>query len=182
MAETPNALQAVDPATGERIWWCKGSGESAMPIYANGLVFFDSGRGGRGTLVDPAGAGDVSATHVKADVSVAPEAISSPVVHDKLMFRLVSPSQFKCWELETGKLVYNEKIPKATTLWGSPVVDPSGKIFLATAGKSYVIQAGREYKLLATNDLGDEGHTSPAVAGGKMFLLGWKNLYCIGTK
>jgi hypothetical protein len=34
-------------------------------------------------------------------------------------------------------------------------VDPAGRIFFATAGKSYVVQAGPELKILATTDLGD---------------------------
>ena len=35
-------------------------------------------------------------------------------------------------------------------------------------------------KLPATNDLGDGSHSSPAVSGDKLLLLGAKNIYCVG--
>ena len=53
---------------------------------------------------------------------------------------------------------------------------------VAPAGKSYVVQAGPELKVLAVNDLDDGNHASPALAGGRMFLVGMKNLYCIGKR
>ena len=41
---------------------------------------------------------------------------------------------------------------------------------------------GEEFKVLATNDLGDPNHASAAVAQGKLFLVGTRNLYCLGQK
>jgi hypothetical protein len=64
--------------------------------------------------------------------------------------------------------------------WQSPLIGEA-HIFFANAGKSFVIQAGRDYKLLATNELGDPNHCSPAVSGGNIFLVGTKNIYCIGS-
>jgi hypothetical protein len=43
-----------------------------------------------------------------------------------------------------------------------------------------VIQAGPEFRVLATSDLGDGNHPSPAVARGRMFIGGLKNLWCVG--
>ena len=37
-------------------------------------------------------------------------------------------------------------------------------------------------KVLGTSDLGDPNHASPAVAGGRMFIAGLKNLYAIGAR
>jgi hypothetical protein len=42
-----------------------------------------------------------------------------------------------------------------------------------------VIQSGPEFRVLAVNDLGDGNDPSPAVAQGRLFLVGQKNLYCI---
>lgn len=33
-----NELQALDPATGERLWWCKTPGDVASPVFARGRV------------------------------------------------------------------------------------------------------------------------------------------------
>jgi len=44
-----------------------------------------------------------------------------------------------------------------------------------------VLEAGSEFKVLATNEL-DGGYTlsSPAIAGGRIFLRTESHLYCIG--
>jgi hypothetical protein len=67
-------------------------------------------------------------------------------------------------------------------MWASPIADPAGRLFFANGGKSYVIQTGPEFRVLAANDLGDGNHPSPAVAKGRMFLAGLKNLWCIGNR
>ena len=64
----------------------------------------------------------------------------------------------------------------------SPIAAPDGRIYLASAGKSYVVRAGEKFEILATNDLGDDSPASPAVADGRMFLKGRKMLYCVGEK
>jgi outer membrane protein assembly factor BamB len=176
------ALESLDPGDGHSLWWCRGSGESASPAYGDGIVYFDSGRGGPGAAVDPTGTGDVSKTHIKWTVPNIPEGLSSPVIVDKYLYRLHQPGVLKCFEVETGKQVYSHRLEGLTTTWASPVVDPSGRMFFASAGKSYVIQAGLEFKVLAVNDLGDPSHPSPAVARGMIFLVGANNIFCIGQK
>jgi outer membrane protein assembly factor BamB len=178
---TSNALQALDPDTGKVLWWCKGCADIASPVYAGGLVYFDSGRGGPGTVVDPTGSGDVSATLVKRTVNLGVQAFGSPLVIDKYVYRLNNEGGLKCWELATGKDVYEQKLPGLGGYWGSPIADGAGRLIVATGGKSYVIQGGPEFKILGTSDLGDSNHPSPAVAGGRLFIVGMKNIYCIGN-
>ena len=42
----PNALQPLDPDSGNVLWWCRGVGDVSSPAFGAGLVYFDSGRGG----------------------------------------------------------------------------------------------------------------------------------------
>ena len=81
-----------------------------------------------------------------------------------------------------GKLVYTERLTDLTTSWASPIADDAGRLYYASAGKSYVLQAGAEFRVLAVNDLDDPNHASPAVAGGRIYLAGTRMLYCIGNK
>ena len=57
MGETGNALRSLDPASGKLLWWCRGAGDAASPAFGSGIVYFDSGRGGKGVAVDPGGTG-----------------------------------------------------------------------------------------------------------------------------
>jgi outer membrane protein assembly factor BamB len=180
--ESRNALRSVDPEDGKVLWWCRGGGDASSPACGGGLVYFDSGRGGLGVAVDPSGAGDVSKTHLRWTVGQVPEAIGSPIIVGKKVYRLHSPNVLKCWELETGKVLFSERLEGISSTWASPIADPEGRLFYANAGKSYVLQTSPEFRVLAVNDLGDANHASPAVAPGRLFLLGQKNLYCVGGK
>ncbi len=182
MEETGDAMQSLNPANGKLLWWCSGEGDASSPAYGQGLVYFDDGRSGIGVAVDPTGSGDVSDTHIRWTIKQRGEALSSPVVVGKYLYRLRKLGFVQCLEMATGKEIYSERLQKISTTWASPIVDPKGRLFFANAGKSYVIQAGPECRVLAVNDLDDGNHPSPAVAKGRLFLVGMKNIYCIGTK
>ncbi|MEX2213147.1 MAG: PQQ-binding-like beta-propeller repeat protein [Phycisphaeraceae bacterium] len=181
MGEGGAAMQSLDPSNGKRSWWCKGGGEASSPVFADGIVYFDSGRGGKGTAVSPAGAGDVSASHIKWTTGNLGEAIGSPIIVGDHVYRLVSGGVLRCWSTKTGEEAYSTRV-KTSSTWISPIADANGRIYFASAGKSFVVQAGAEFKLLAENDLGDSNHASPAVVDGKLILVGTKHIWCIGEK
>ena len=69
------------------------------------------------------------------------------------------------------------------TQGASPIATADGRIYFASSGKSYVIKAGPELELLATNDLGEgNDYIAPAVSGGRIFIKGKSYLWCIGKK
>jgi outer membrane protein assembly factor BamB len=182
MEEAGDALRSLDPTDGKLLWWCRGEGDASSPAYGQGLVYFDDGRGGTGVAVDPTGSGDVSGTHIRWTLRQRGEAMSSPVVVGDYLYRLRTPGFLQCWEMATGKEMYSARLPDISSAWASPIADPKGHLFFANAGKSYVVQAGRECRILAVNDLGDSNHPSPAAADGRFFLVGMKNIYCIGLE
>jgi outer membrane protein assembly factor BamB len=176
-----NALQGVDPASGKVLWWCDAAGDTVSPVYGDGLVYCDSGRGGVGVAVDPTGEGDVTKTHLKWKVAQVPEGFSSPIIVGEYVYRVHNPGILKCWKLDGGEMVINERLNGVSTA-SSPFATPDGRIYFAGAGKSLVLKAGPKLDILATNDLGDGCEASPAVSDGKIFLKGSKFLYCIGKK
>jgi hypothetical protein len=62
------------------------------------------------------------------------------------------------------------------------VATADGRIYCASAGKSYVIKAGPEFEVLGSSDLGDAGRGAPAIAAGRIYLKGSRYLFCIGKK
>jgi hypothetical protein len=53
---------------------------------------------------------------------------------------------------------------------------------LADDGQTFVVQAGPAFKLLGTNQIDEMCWSSPAVAGGALFLRTVDHLYCIRAK
>lgn len=182
MKEADDALQSLNPTNGKLLWWCRGEGDASSPAHGRSLVYFDDGRGGTGVAVDPTGSGDVSGTHIRWTIRQRGEALSSPIIVGNYLYRLRTPGFLQCWDMATGKEIYSEHLKDISSNWASPIADPKGRLFFANAGKSYVVQAGSEFHILAVNDLGDGNHPSPAAANGRLFLGGMKNIYCIGAK
>lgn len=181
LVSASNALQGVDPSDGRLLWWCSAYGEASSPAFARDRVFSDSGRGGKAVCVDPTGAGDVSQTHVKWTFPQIPEGLSSAVIVGDFVYRTHNPEVLKCLSLERGELIFSERLPGVST-WASPIATADARIYFASAGRSYVIQAGDKLEILASNDLGEENRASAAVSGGRIFIRGQKNLYCLGKK
>jgi outer membrane protein assembly factor BamB len=180
------AVQGVDPNTGDTLWSC-GAGEKARigdtvsPVFAGGVVYCDSGRGGPGIAVDPTGTGDVTATHRKWKLGQVPEGFGSPVAVGEYLYRLHSPGMVTCRNLSDGKQVWSERLD-GVSVAPSPFSTPDGRIYFASGGKSYVLKAGPKFEVLGDSDLGDPSQASPAVADGRIFIRGGRNLYCIGKK
>lgn len=182
MGVTPDGLQSFDPATGKRLWWCRGGGDASSPAFGDGIVYFDSGRGGPGFALDPTGEGDVTRTHVKWSIPRVTEGLGSPVITGGYVYRLQSPNLLRCWRASTGEQVYQNRLDGITTTWASPIADAEGHLFFASGGKSFVVKAGPEFEVLAVNDLNDANHASAAAADGRLYIVGKKQVYCIGAE
>ena len=180
--DSDEGVQSFDPATGKRLWWCRGRGDAASAAFGAGIIYCDNGRGGSGVAIDPTGTGEVTKSHIKWRIDQVPEGIGSPIIVGDLVYRLHRPNVLKCWRAADGTLVYAERLERLTSTWASPIVDSNGRLYFATAGVSYVIQAGNEFKVLAINDLGDANHASAAVSRGRMFLVGTSQVYCVGVE
>jgi outer membrane protein assembly factor BamB len=180
LASASNAIQGIDPATGKLLWWCAAKGDTVSPVPGGRVVYCDSGRGGPGAAVDPTGSGDVTKTHLKWTLPQVPEGYSSPVVAGDYLYRLHAQDMVRCVRLATGETVYTERVSGVSTA-SSPVAT-ADRVYLASAGKSYVLKAGPAFEVLAVNDLGDPGPASPAASGGRLYLKGKKWLFCVGAK
>jgi outer membrane protein assembly factor BamB len=87
-----------------------------------------------------------------------------------------------CYDAKTGKRHYRERLPEARGFTSSPW-GANGKVYcLDEDGKTFVVAAGPEFKLLGTNKLDDMFWSSVAIAGKKLLLRGAENLYCIAAK
>ena len=176
------ALQGIDPTNGQILWWCAVSGDAASPAYDGKVVYSDSGRGGKGVCVDPTGTGDVSKTHVKWTYPQIPEGLSSPILAQGLVWRTHSPEIVKTFKIADGPLAFSERL-KGVSSYASPVATADGRIYFASAGKSYVVkasEAGDKLEILGEGDLGEDSRASAAISDGRIYVRGGKNLYCLG--
>ncbi len=176
-----NSLQGIHPDSGKISWWFDTPGDVCSPVVAAGVVYSDSGRGGPGVLVEPSGEGALPATAVKWRIGNIPEGLSSPAIVGDHLYRLHNPAVLKCWNMTDGKEAYATRLD-GVSVASSPIVTPEGLILFASAGKTFVVRAGPQFDLVATNDLGESNGASIAVSAGRMYFKGREHLFCVGSK
>ena len=78
-----------------------------------------------------------------------------------------------------------ESLAHYTRLQGAPgdyyasPVAADGKIYaVSEEGKASVIEAGREWRILKVNDLGDGSKGTLAIADGRLYIRTYGTLYC----
>lgn len=177
-----------EPKTGQRLWSCNTDiGWYMVPsvVASEGIVYVIGGRSGTAALaVKTGGRGDVTRTH-RLWTGAKGSNVSSPVYHDKHLY-FVSDSQgiAYCLEAETGKVVYDERLPRAGQFYASALLADGKIYYLTRSGQVYVVAAKPKFEHLATNDLADRSlfHASPVAADGQLFFRSDKYLYCVEKK
>ncbi|HSG71271.1 MAG TPA: PQQ-binding-like beta-propeller repeat protein, partial [Planctomycetaceae bacterium] len=178
-----SGVSGLNPYTGETIWQ---TGEFPMrtvasPIYGKGLIIASDGGGGRGSslwAVDPSGTGDVTETHIKYQRKKELPYVPTPIAYQDWLFLWTDQGIVSCVEIETGDNVWTQRVSD-TTVSGSPLcID--GKLYCADeSGSVAVVDAAPEFKLHGKSTLGDGTHSTPAVAGGKIFFRTFNRLMCL---
>jgi outer membrane protein assembly factor BamB len=175
---------AYDVHTGEQIWVVDLPLAQPVPtIVADETTVFVTG-GVHGpssaTAIALGGTGNVTESHVKWQITTGVTGVSSPVLYQGLLYWITERGIIYCIDPETGERVWRGRIEEGRANSRSPVAG-EGKVYVPMDnGKIAVIQAGREFKILATNDLGEDSVSSPAVADGRIFIRGIEHVFCVG--
>lgn len=176
-----DVVQAFDPKSGERIWsvYSQGEGVVPTPVTGGGLVFASSGFE-KTTLrcIRPGGSGDVTSTHIAWEQKKGVPTQSSLLYANELLFAITDGGIVSCYQPKTGDIVWQERV--GGNFCASPVWADGRIYFLSEAGDTTVIEAADQFKVVAKNSLGEKCQASMAVSGGRLFIRGDKNLFCIG--
>jgi outer membrane protein assembly factor BamB len=177
------ATAALDPKTGQVIWWVshKGHSPAIRSLYGHGLVYFTVGAGGELVAVKP-GKGDVTATNVVWKASKGIGHKPSPILIDDLIYALADGGVLSCFDAKTGATVWSERVGGAYS--ASPLYADGALWIFAEDGTSTILQPGREFKVLAKNKLdgGAESKMTPALVGKSILYRTEKALYRIEAK
>lgn len=172
-------VQALDPKDGSEIWHVfYGTGFSVVPrpVYAHGLIFLSSGyQNAVGYAIRPDGKGDVTDTHVawtlRKRVPLNPSML---VVGDEL-YMLADGGMLTCMDAKTGEIHYEERLLGSSS---ASLLEAEGHIYaIDELGKAAVVQAGKTFQLLATNDLAERTLASMSVCDNDLLIRTENALY-----
>jgi outer membrane protein assembly factor BamB len=171
---------AYDVETGEEVWRVihDGMNEACRPILANGLIYLTAGSKAALWAVKAGGTGDLTRSGVAWRMGRAAPTKPSPLVLGELLFLVNDTGTASCLDAKTGKELWKESLDGKFS--ASPVYAGGNIYFASENGKTFVVAAEREFKLVETNKLDAGCMASPAVADGAIFLRTKTHLYCIG--
>ena len=106
--------------------------------------------------------------------------ISSPVVYEGLIYWVTEDGRMFCHDAETGEVVWRERLSGNFT---PSLVAGDGKVYVqATDGRTLILEAGRDFKQLAENQLTlvRRSNASLAIAAGTIYVRGGDYLFAVG--
>lgn len=188
-------LKSVDPMTGKENWHCEGLMEYVYtsPLYSSKhkIAVAMSGYQKSALAVKITG----SAVYTKADLlwhhPRNDQRVGSGVIVGDHVYiyeenggAIANPIGPKCYELATGKEVWQLEKKFGGNNWGS-MVHADGRLYVLTRdGTTYVFKADPKFEVLAINHLskGESTNSSPAISNGEIFLRTNRHLWCIAEK
>jgi outer membrane protein assembly factor BamB len=180
-----HGLASVEARTGTPIWEAKVFDKRtvASPLFAGGLALGTCGSGGGGSFlvaVRPGGKGDVTDTRVAYRLTKAMPYVPTPVARGEYLFTWNDLGVVSCAEVSTGKVLWQERA--GGNYSGSPILVKDRLFCMSDEGEAVVVSAGKEFKVLARNPLGEGSRSTPAVAGGRLYLRTFSHLISVGGK
>ena len=105
--------------------------------------------------------------------------VSIPLVVDGLVYLLHKDGRLQCVDLETGKEIYFERTHTVQHRV-SPLYADGHIYFCGKDGVCTVVKAGRQFEIVATNEMDGEPITaSPVVSNGVLYIRTYDALYAI---
>lgn len=185
IASGTEAVIAYDPATGKELWRHKGLESNAIPspVANNEMVYLVAGYPAKLALAIRLGqTGDLTGSaNVPWKYTKGTAYVPSPILYGDYLYLTTDRGILTCIDAKTGEVKYEGgRIPIPATFTASPVAF-EGKILMTSEdGDTFIVKSGPKHEILGTNSIGEPVYASPAIADGRIFIRGEKNLYCIG--
>lgn len=185
-ASRSHGLYGVDPGNGTVRWELTDVFDRRVvssPVLADGLIVGAcGGEGVVGSLV--AVRPGQAATNQKPEVAYvihkAAPYVPTSICVGKLLFLWGDDGVVSCLQAASGAVTWQQRLGKH--FFSSPVCVDERLFCVSTSGEVVVLRAADTFELLARNPLGERTHSTPAIAGGRMYIHTTQHLLSIGGR
>lgn len=109
--------------------------------------------------------------------------IPSALVYQGVVYLIKNGGILETLDAETGEVLERGRLRDAISGYSASPVAADGKVYLTSEdGKITVLKAGRDWEIIAVNELGEEAFATPALSRGKIFVRTHQGLYCFGER
>jgi len=179
-----NKLRAFAPATGRELWSAAGMNPLiySSASFGEGTVIVQGGFFGSAIFIKPGGEGDVTGKRLFYQQRMKKHSIGSPIVKDGHVYVCITDGFGQCYELATGRLVWEERLPStgaSPQTWASANLVGDKLYVVNQSGDTIILRAAPKFEVIATNPVGELSNSTLALSNGEIFLRTHAALYCI---
>jgi len=179
-----HGISAIAPDSGNVLWEYPDAFDKrsvSSPVIAGDLIIGSCGSGGGGNFVVAVRAGNPPKHQAPArayEVRRSAPYVPTSILVGEALYLWSDGGVVSRVSAATGEVHWRERVDG--DFFGSPVcVD--GRLFcVSTTGDVVVVKAGEQFEVLARNPLDETTHSTPAVAGGRMYIHTSGHLISVG--
>ena len=187
-------IGGYDATTGKEIWRLRGGGDIPVPtpVVAHDLAFFTNAHGSMAPIyairLDARGdisleGGSRSNDYVAWSVDRGGAYMQTPLIYGEYLYNCRDNGVLSCYRAETGERVYRKRLGSGGMGFSASPVAANGKIyFTSELGDVFVVRAGPEFELLATNSLDEIAMATPAISEGKLYFRTRSHVLAVSEK
>jgi outer membrane protein assembly factor BamB len=176
-------------ADGKEIWRVGGLNPTghkyfrsiSSPVVADSIVVAPYARGGSLTAIRLGGHGDVTRSHVLWTKENLGADVPTPAADDGKIYLCTDRGEVSALDVHSGKVLWSGLVEKNRHAFSASPVVAGGKIYVTREdGKTFVLDQGGAFKVLAANELeGELVVATPVLVDGRVLIRTAKRLYCI---
>ncbi len=178
---TPNGF-AVNATDGTVLAEKMGVCTYSAPLISDGIVYFSDERQPWRAIklpetLDPFETEELWQSRPKKD-----RYYGSPVIYEGVIYGVVRSQFLSALDLATGEALYEQNLTMGKgDCYPSPTI-AGGLLFVSCDnGETVVVKPGPTFEEIGRNSL-ETFRACPVFVGGRMFMRGYDNLYCIGAE
>jgi outer membrane protein assembly factor BamB len=179
---------AYDPLTGKEIWSVVDGAEStiAMPFTEKGILYWYAGYAMDNDLkyadllaVRPEGTGDITSSNIlwKRREELADNQMLTPVIREGLIYTISTKNNMYCVDASNGKDIWSQHMTSPFN--ASPLFADGNVWFFSSKGEALAIKAGKEFRIVARNQMDSGIWATPAILRNSVILRTQNYLYRI---
>jgi len=176
---------AFKPEDGTPLWSCQAIADYICPsiVAHEGIIFAIGGRKNKTIAIRSGGSGDVSDTHKLWELPKGSNVCSPVIREEHLYWSSEKNGIVYCANLETGELVYEQRLtPTPGLIYASPLLAGGNLYYVSREKGTFVVEAKPEFKLIARNLIESDKsifNANPVPSGNGFLLRSDKSLYYV---
>lgn len=167
--------------SGKELWRANVmSGDVApSPAYMDGIAYVCN-TGAVLAAIRTNGSGDVTKSNVLWQATDGLPDITSPATNGEFLILLTTEGTATCIDAKLGKKLWDHSFD--TMFRSSPVIIGNKAYLLDGDGVMHIITLKQSFLEDGQSSIGEKTNATPAFTGGRIYIRGENNLFCVGSR